>query len=159
MGPASSERISPGRTSWRPTSAGADLVEANLEEADLASTNLREADFAGANLAFANLARADLKFAILIETNLTDADLTGCRVYGISAWDLKLKGAKQRDLVITKPGQPEITVDNLEVAQFIYMARDRASVVLPAPPFWAISAIVFMSRSILAYKQTLRVLD
>jgi hypothetical protein len=33
-----------------------------------------------------------------------------------------LEGAKQRDLVITFwPGQPEITVDNLEVAQFIYL--------------------------------------
>jgi hypothetical protein len=57
----------------------------------------------------------------LIIANLTDADLTGCRVYGISAWDLKLEGAKQRDLVITAPGQPEITVDNIEVAQFIYL--------------------------------------
>jgi hypothetical protein len=57
----------------------------------------------------------------LIETNLPHADLTGCRVYGISAWDLKLEGAKQRDLVITTRDQPEITVDNLEVAQFIYL--------------------------------------
>ena len=32
-----------------------------------------------------------------------------------------LEGAKQRDLVITKPYEPEITVDNLEVAQFIYL--------------------------------------
>jgi hypothetical protein len=37
------------------------------------------------------------------------------------------------------------------------MARERASVVLPAPPFWAINAIVFMSRSILGYKLTLRI--
>ena len=28
---------------------------------------------------------------------------------------------KQQDLVITPPGEPEVTVDNLEVAQFIYL--------------------------------------
>lgn len=39
----------------------------------------------------------------------------------MSAWDLKLEGAQQRDLVITQDDQPEITVDNLEVAQFIYL--------------------------------------
>ena len=50
-----------------------------------------------------------------------NANLTGCRVYGMSAWDLNLEGAKQADLIITKDGQPEITVDNLEVAQFIYL--------------------------------------
>ena len=49
------------------------------------------------------------------------ADLTGCRVYGISAWDLKLDGAEQKNLIITPHGEPEITVDNLEVAQFIYL--------------------------------------
>jgi Pentapeptide repeats (8 copies) len=101
--------------------AGADLGFANLAGADLTGADLREADLAGANLAGANLTGADLRSTILIETNLTDADLTGCRVYGISAWDLKLEGAKQRDLVITTSNQPQITVDNLEVAQFIYL--------------------------------------
>ena len=39
----------------------------------------------------------------------------------MSAWDLKLEEATQADLIITKEDQPEITVDNLEVAQFIYL--------------------------------------
>jgi hypothetical protein len=48
-------------------------------------------------------------------------DLTGCRIYGVSAWNLKLENAKQRNLVITGAGEPEITVDNIEVAQFVYL--------------------------------------
>jgi hypothetical protein len=28
---------------------------------------------------------------------------------------------KQKNLIITQPGNPEITVDNIEVAQFIYL--------------------------------------
>jgi hypothetical protein len=58
-----------------------------------------------------------------VNTDLTDADLTGCRIYGVSAWGLKLEGAKQQNLVITPSYEwgPEITVDNIEVAQFIYL--------------------------------------
>ena len=56
-----------------------------------------------------------------METDLTGADLTGCRIYGISAWGLKLDRAKQQNLVITRDDEPEITVDNIEVAQFVYL--------------------------------------
>ena len=56
-----------------------------------------------------------------MDTDLTGADLTGCRIYGVSAWGLKLEGAKQQNLVITPADEPEITVDNIEVAQFIYL--------------------------------------
>jgi Pentapeptide repeats (8 copies) len=82
---------------------------------------LEGADLRAANLIGANLRGADLKHATLVGTNLTDADLTGCHVYGISAWDLKLEGAKQRDLVISDSGDAEVTVDNIEVGQFIYL--------------------------------------
>jgi hypothetical protein len=66
----------------------------------------------------ADLNGADLERAPLIETDLTDADLTGCRIYGVSAWGLKLAGAKQQNLIITHHNEPQITVDNIEVAQF-----------------------------------------
>ncbi|MCK5661755.1 MAG: hypothetical protein KAH86_10360, partial [Methanosarcinales archaeon] len=58
---------------------------------------------------------------IMVRTNFENANLTGCRIYGISAWDLKLQGTVQLDLIITPHGDPAITVDNLEVAQFIYL--------------------------------------
>jgi hypothetical protein len=35
---------------------------------------------------------------------------------------LKLEEAKQQNLVITDEDEPEISVDNIEVAQFIYRA-------------------------------------
>ena len=58
---------------------------------------------------------------MLVETNLTGATLTHCSIYGISVWNVQLKGAKQDSLVITREGEPTIKVDNLEVAQFIYL--------------------------------------
>ena len=75
----------------------------------------------GATLCGANLGEAMLYHAALVDTDLTRADLTGCRIFGVSAWDLKLEGAKQRNLIITNVDEPEITVDNIEVAQFVYL--------------------------------------
>jgi hypothetical protein len=60
-------------------------------------------------------------YATLVHTDLRGAELTGCHIYGVSAWDLRLKGAKQENLIITPEGAPEVTVDNLEVGQFIYL--------------------------------------
>jgi hypothetical protein len=40
----------------------------------------------------------------------------------VSAWQLKLsEGTKQQNLVITRPGETQITVDEIEVAQFLYL--------------------------------------
>jgi uncharacterized protein YjbI with pentapeptide repeats len=121
---------------------GADLTEANLAEtnlaradlsgADLIGAELSEADLREANLTAANLTRASLRgtdlcgvnlvLAQLVRTNLNGANLTGCRVFGISAWQLELSGATQTNLIITPRDEPTtITVDNLEVAQFIYL--------------------------------------
>ena len=42
-------------------------------------------------------------------------------MYGISAWDLNLEGTRQSNLIITPNAESPIQVDNLEVAQFIYL--------------------------------------
>ena len=57
----------------------------------------------------------------MVETDLTDADLTNCRVYGISVWNPRLDNTKQHDLVVTDYNEPVVTADSVEVAQFIYM--------------------------------------
>jgi uncharacterized protein YjbI with pentapeptide repeats len=114
------------------TLSGADLREAKLDRAELREANLSAArlggaDLSGANLRDAKLYEADLGWsnltgANLVNANFTGADLTGCRIYGVSAWGLKLdEETKQRNLVITPVNEPEITVDNIEVAQFIYL--------------------------------------
>ena len=97
------------------------LIEANLSNVDLRGANLRGADLTDTNLQEADLTGAQLSYAHLVGTKLENATLTGCHIYGISTWGLKLKGAVQLNLIITPPGEPTITVDNLEVAQFIYL--------------------------------------
>jgi hypothetical protein len=94
----------------------ADLREANLSEAILIGANLKSANLSGANLNGADLSRSTL-----VETDLTIANLTDCKIYGISAWNIQIEGAKQDSLIITPEDEPTIKVDNLEVAQFIYL--------------------------------------
>jgi hypothetical protein len=65
----------------------------------------------------------------MVNTKLSGADLSGARVYGISAWDLETDATTiQRDLVVSPSPRAighdtdaSVFVDDLEVAQFIYL--------------------------------------
>lgn len=105
----------------------ADLWCANLKGANLERACLRTANLNGSNLENANLTKADLTRAVLTNVNLKGAILNQTQIYGLSAWDVKLdERTMQQDLAIVPPHLlftdfTKITVDNLEVAQFIYL--------------------------------------
>ncbi len=103
--------------------SGINLSGAILTRTKLISTNLNRADLSEADLSDANLQTASL-----VETNLKKANLTGCSIYGISAWNTRLEETTQLDLIITKEGEPIITLDNLEVAQFIYLLLNNTKI-------------------------------
>jgi hypothetical protein len=113
------------------TLAGTRLCRAHLRNADISFAYLQRADLCSANLQGANLRGADLQGTNLYCTDLRGADLRSCAVHGATAWSVKLEQALQSDLVIThveydevipeKYLEPIITVDNLEMAQFIYL--------------------------------------
>jgi uncharacterized protein YjbI with pentapeptide repeats len=96
--------------------------------ANLCGANLSNANLSNANLRGANLGGANLENATLLYTDLTGAHLTGCHVHGVSAWGLKLEGATQQNLVITPGDEPQITIDDIEVAQFIYLMLNNRKV-------------------------------
>src|SRR5437764_435475 len=96
-------------------------IRPELGGADLNSANLVDADLRGANLSQADLPDANLSRTSLVETDFTKATITGCRIYGASTWNVTLLGTVQDNLVITKEGEPVVTVDDLEVGQFIYV--------------------------------------
>lgn len=104
----------------------ADLREADLSDADLTGADLTAANLAGACLRGARLRGANLTLANLVGADLRGADLAGCRVYGASVWDARLDDADdgqalQHNLIVTPTDQPDVTVDRLEVAQFVYL--------------------------------------
>jgi len=101
--------------------SGASLAGATAARSDLSGAILRRVDLTEADFREAKLSAADLERTILVGTNFTNADLSECRVYGVSAWNLKLDGAIQRNLVITRPDEPTVTADDIEVVQFLYL--------------------------------------
>jgi len=105
-----------------------DLGSTNLSQANLSDAHLRGAFVQDADMSGAILAGANLMYSRFVETNLQQADLTDCSIYGISAWNLNLDSANQYNLVITRPDEPTITVDNIEVGQFIYMLLNNSKI-------------------------------
>ena len=104
----------------------ANLSRAVLNGTNISNSNLSYAKFSDADLTATNLSYSDLKFAefvgaTFIETDLTNADLSNSLIYGISVWDVKLNKTIQNDLIITPDRKNKITVDNLKIAQFIYL--------------------------------------
>lgn len=106
----------------------ADLSGANLRRADLSGANLNAADLHQTNVSAAHLIGSDLTRASCVETDFTGATLTGCRIYGMSNWAVGLHMATQQDLCITARGQAEVTVDNLKVAQCVYLLLNNAEI-------------------------------
>jgi len=101
---------------------GADLSGAHLGKADLSMANLRGANLREMDLSGVDLSMANLNGAQLLGTNLCDVTLTGSRVYGVSVWGIKVnEGTRQQNLIITDHDEPVITVDDIGVAQFIYL--------------------------------------
>lgn len=102
--------------------ADADLGMADLSGAQLADAHLYRANLSGATLRDADLTNAILTQALMVETVVDGTTLTGAYVYGVSAWGLDLSKVRdQTGLHITPEGRAGLTVDNLELAQFVYL--------------------------------------
>ncbi|MFL5629309.1 MAG: pentapeptide repeat-containing protein, partial [Ktedonobacteraceae bacterium] len=104
------------------------FTEANLNGANFSRANLNGANLSRANLNGANLTEANLRSAVLVNADMKGATLTQCSIYGVSAWNVELEGTKQENLVITDEGEPIITVDNLKIAQFLYLLLNNAEI-------------------------------
>lgn len=114
----------------------ANMRSANLQNAKLRNASLMMANLTGADLTGADLTGANLQGAQLISTKLDNAILNGCNIFGISAWDVSTLNTQHKNLVITRQNRitnksipdPIITVDNLEVAQFVYLLLNNPKV-------------------------------
>lgn len=103
-------------TSMRVTKIGSASFEyCQFDGADLAYCTAQESDFTGSRIL-----RSSLNHVRLVQANMSDVLLAETSVYGVSAWDLILDGAEQRDLLITDDAS-RITVGSIEVAQFLYL--------------------------------------
>jgi hypothetical protein len=118
----------PGGFGWGNARLGfADFSRADMEGAVLAGASMVGATFRETKLAGADLQSADLSQASLIRTDMRRANLSRCRVYGIAAWDIELcdDDSLRRNLIISPDNESPLFVDDLEVAQFVYLLLSR----------------------------------
>lgn len=92
------------------------LDNANLKGAKLSSTNLN-----GTSLVNADLLGANLRYSLIVAADVSGARFSGGRLYGCAIWNLRGEPKEQRNIVITPDTEPVITVDNIEVGQFVFL--------------------------------------
>ena len=109
----------------------ANLVNCNLSDSNQSGVNYSGANLQGVNLSGsklfnsnlndANLYAANLKRTSIIETSVVNTNFDKAMVYGVSVWNLEGDAGSENDLVITRDEESPLMVDNLKVAQFIYL--------------------------------------
>lgn len=103
-----------------------DLYSTSFDHADLRGCDfsravLRHASFRNAKLGGPSFADCDLRYVNLTEAQCDSTRFTGARIYGASLWGLKGSPGDQSNLVITPEGVANVTVDNIDIAQFVYL--------------------------------------
>lgn len=88
----------------------------SMEGINLSSARLYNTNFKGAKLPGATLLSAHI-----IESDFTGANISYAKVFGASVWRSTFVDTIQKDLVINKKDEPLISIDNIEIAQFIYL--------------------------------------
>jgi hypothetical protein len=105
---------------------GANLEDSGFWQANLSHANLKNAKLSGvafdeADLTGADLGRADLRGAYLVSARIDKAKVSKTWIHAVNVWDLQGEFDEQEDLIITRKGEPIITVDNIKIAQCIYL--------------------------------------
>ncbi len=117
----------------RATLKEVDLSEANCFETNLTKANLKDSYLTFTNLTLANLEESNLtgvnlNGAILLQTKIHNTKISQANVYGVSVWGLQGEFSEQNDLIITPKDEAPITVDNIKVAQFVYLILNNAQI-------------------------------
>ena len=93
----------------------ANFYDCTFEDCDFSYTSAGKTGFCGSQIK-----NCTFDHMSLVQTNFTNASIHSTSVYGTSAWDLVLDGTDQRDIIIAGENGA-VTVDNIEIAQFIYL--------------------------------------
>lgn len=102
----------------------ADFTNAILVNSSFVQTSMWLTDFSNADLR-----NSDFERAMLVEAVLKGANISGSRIYGISAWNIVTdEHTLQSDLIITLKNEPTIAVDNIKIAQFLYLLLNNTEI-------------------------------
>lgn len=105
------------RTCMRVAAIGdAEFKDCIFDECDMSYCSAEETSFESSTFR-----KTKMEHMSMVRTNFADTKLDECYLYGISSWDLNLQNSIQKNLVITPDDVSTVTVDNIELAQFLYL--------------------------------------
>jgi len=115
----------------RSSLVGTDLRASHIScgkivDSNLSSANLLSATLIGTDLTRSVFENAQLGSATLVQCTVEDAIFDNCFVYGISVWDLVGKAQSSKNLLISP--ESNVTVDELEFAQFVYLLLNNENI-------------------------------
>ena len=93
----------------------------DFDNCNLSNTLFTSGKIINSELSATVLNEVDFRNSHLTSDIFTNCDLSRSKIFGVSAWKLSLIDTIQDDLTISDNGEPKITIDNIEVAQFIYL--------------------------------------
>jgi uncharacterized protein YjbI with pentapeptide repeats len=107
----------------------ADFAGATIEEASFTGATIKNTDFEAANLRGANFSNiyvleSNFKSSILVDVDFSNSVLERCKVFGASVWRTVLNNTTQINLIVSDSDTHELTVDDLNIAQFLYTIID-----------------------------------
>lgn len=115
------------------------FTECNLDRANLGSASLAAAEFTRCSFSETSffqcdlssvefndcrLANCDMAHARLVKTRFLGGHLLASSIYGVSVWDVQTTNMHVAELRITPDDQPAVTVDDLDLAQFLYLVLE-----------------------------------
>lgn len=103
--------------------------EAKITNCDFEKAFLFRSSFYDSELTGTSFKHSDLSESKFIASTLTKVDLSNSRIYGISVWDSTFDSlSHQENLIINSVSDSEITVDSIEIAQFIYLIINNSKI-------------------------------
>jgi uncharacterized protein YjbI with pentapeptide repeats len=103
----------------------AKFSNAKLKNIIAHNANFCGTDFTNVDLTGADLSNSKFQRASFIQTNIEQTILKNCNIFGISVWGTLGTPKDQSSLIITLTDDAQITTDDLQVAQFIYLLLNR----------------------------------
>jgi len=106
-------------------------MRSNFENSIIIGSSFIGADLWGSNFRFSKIENSDFYGSNLTNVNLSNTVMNNCKIYGVSAWGIKRnENTKTRNLIISPKNSKDvlITVDDIELAQFIYLILDNKKI-------------------------------
>lgn len=92
-----------------------------IQKTDLTRTLFTSGKLINSDVTETQIRSVDFRNTQLTSNTFNRCDLSNSKIFGVSAWKLNLIDTIQEDLQISDSNEPKITIDNIEVAQFIYL--------------------------------------